>query len=107
MKLAIYAASSRMGGATYLQNILPELRHQLAVQHQIIDWKPEAATSNNAKAEGIVVQPKRLIVERSNAWINQCRVLWKNCEGLLSTSEAKIKSAPFAYSYGGWLDPFY
>ncbi len=44
-----------------------------------------------AQKSGFTVIPKRWIVERTNAWINQCRVLWKNCEGLLSTSEAKIK----------------
>ena len=40
---------------------------------------------------GFVVIKKRWIVERTNAWINQCRVLWNNCEGLLRTSEAKIR----------------
>ena len=40
---------------------------------------------------GFVVVKKRWIVERTNAWLNQCRVLWKNCEGLLRTSEAKIR----------------
>lgn len=41
--------------------------------------------------QGFVVVKKRWIVERTNAWINQCRALWKNCEGLLRTSEAKIR----------------
>ena len=32
------------------------------------------------------VIPKRWVVERSFAWINHCRRLWKNCEGTLRTS---------------------
>jgi transposase len=33
-----------------------------------------------------VVLPKRWIVERSFAWIDKCRRLWKNCERLLQNS---------------------
>jgi transposase len=51
--------------------------------------------SKEEKAEqglsGFVVTPMRWIVERSNAWMEKCRVLWKNCERQLSTSVAKIK----------------
>ena len=32
------------------------------------------------------VLPKRWIVERSFAWINKCRRLWKNCELKLQNS---------------------
>jgi transposase len=32
------------------------------------------------------VLPKRWIVERSFAWLEKCRRLWKNCERYLSTS---------------------
>lgn len=32
------------------------------------------------------VMPKRWIVERSFAWIDKCRRLWKNCERKLNTS---------------------
>lgn len=32
------------------------------------------------------VIPKRWIVERSFAWLEKCRRLWKNCERLLNTS---------------------
>ena len=34
------------------------------------------------------VIPKRWVVERSFAWLEKCRRLWKNCERLLSTSLA-------------------
>lgn len=33
-----------------------------------------------------VVLPKRWIVERSFAWLEKCRRLWKNCERKLATS---------------------
>ena len=32
------------------------------------------------------VIPKRWVVERSFAWLEKCRRLWKNCERLLNTS---------------------
>jgi len=33
-----------------------------------------------------VVIPKRWVVERSNAWLEKFRRLWKNCEGKIHTS---------------------
>jgi transposase len=36
------------------------------------------------------VMPKRWIVERSFAWLEKCRRLWKNCERKLHTSEQFI-----------------
>jgi transposase len=32
------------------------------------------------------VMPRRWIVERSFAWLEKCRRLWKNCERKLNTS---------------------
>ena len=32
------------------------------------------------------VMPKRWVVERSFAWLEKCRRLWKNCERKLNTS---------------------
>ena len=37
-----------------------------------------------------VVLPKRWVVERSFAWLEKCRRLWKNCERKLSTSRHMI-----------------
>ena len=37
-----------------------------------------------------VVIPKRWIVERSFAWLEKCRRLWKNCERYLSTSHHMV-----------------
>ena len=36
------------------------------------------------------VIPKRWVVERSFAWLEKCRRLWKNCERHLHTSEQFI-----------------
>jgi transposase len=39
------------------------------------------------------VLPKRWIVERSFAWLDKCRRLWKNCERKLHTSIQMVKLA--------------
>ena len=39
------------------------------------------------------VIPQRWVVERSFAWLEKCRRLWKNCERKLSTSLAMIELA--------------
>ena len=36
------------------------------------------------------VIPQRWVVERSFAWLEKCRRLWKNCERLLSTSYSMV-----------------
>jgi transposase len=40
-----------------------------------------------------VVIPKRWVVERSFAWLEKCRRLWKNCERLTASSVAMIQLA--------------
>ena len=40
-----------------------------------------------------VVIPKRWIVERSFGWLDKCRILWKNCERLLSSTLSFVKFA--------------
>ena len=42
------------------------------------------------------VIPKRWVVERSFAWLEKCRRLWKNCERALNTSLQFIRFAFFA-----------
>ena len=39
-----------------------------------------------------VVLPKRWVVERSFAWLEKCRRLWKNCERKLNTSLQMVGS---------------
>jgi transposase len=40
-----------------------------------------------------VVMPKRWVVERSFAWLEKCRRLWKNCERKLNTSLQMVNLA--------------
>lgn len=40
-----------------------------------------------------VVLPKRWVVERSFAWLEKCRRLWKNCERKLNTSSQFVHLA--------------
>ena len=40
-----------------------------------------------------VVIPKRWVVERSFAWLEKCRRLWKNCERLAASSLAMMQLA--------------
>ena len=76
-----------------IEKIEPELssRIKIEIAEKITPQRRAAAKAENPAKQGFVVIAKRWIVERTNAWINQCRVLWKNCEGLLRTSEAKIR----------------
>lgn len=76
-----------------LAQIDPLLRQRLKIELADKPTPQQRAVSKqeNPSKQGFVVIKQRWIVERTNAWINQCRGLWKNCEGLLRTSEAKIR----------------
>lgn len=52
---------------------------------QILGAKVEIAKRNDLHKFTVI--PKRRIVERSFAWLEKCRRLWKNCERKLHTSE--------------------
>jgi transposase len=39
---------------------------------------------------GFQVLPMRWVVERSNAWMDKCRRMWKNCERTIMSAEAMI-----------------
>lgn len=54
-----------------------------AVKH-LLGASVEIAKRNDLHC--FVVMPKRWIVERSFAWLEKCRRLWKNCERKLNTS---------------------
>ena len=76
-----------------IEKLEPRLRKCLKIElsAKITPAQKVASKQENPAKQGFVVIAKRWIVERTNAWINQCRVLWKNCEGLLVTSETKIR----------------
>lgn len=76
-----------------IEKIEPQLAERLKIEisEKMTPARRAAETANKPVKKGFVVIKWRWIVERTNAWINQCRVLWKNCEGLLKTSETKIR----------------
>jgi transposase len=78
---------------TAIEKIEPPLSNRIKIEmsEKIRPERRAAAKREKPTKQGFVVIKKRWIVECTNAWINQCRVLWKNCEGLLRTSEAKIR----------------
>lgn len=67
------------------------MRIKLKLAEKVTPAQRLAAQADHPAKQGFVVLKKRWLVERTNAWINQCRVLWKNCEGILKTSETKIR----------------
>jgi len=44
------------------------------------------AVAKRNELHTFTVMPKRWVVERSFAWLEKCRRLWKNCERKLNTS---------------------
>ena len=46
----------------------------------------EVEIAKRSELHKFVVIPKRWVVERSFAWLEKCRRLWKNCERKLETS---------------------
>ena len=52
--------------------------------HDMLGATVEIAKRNELHI--FVVMPKRWVVERSFAWLEKCRRLWKNCERKLNTS---------------------
>jgi transposase len=75
------------------EKIEPLLREKIAIEllAKITPQQRAESKEENSAKQGFVVIVKRWIVERTNAWINQCRVLWKNCEGSIQTSQTKIR----------------
>jgi transposase len=55
---------------------------------QILGAAVEVAKRNELHKFAVI--PKRWIVERSFAWLEKCRRLWKNCERKLRTSHQFI-----------------
>lgn len=72
----------------HLQAICPDILSKVAIE---IAPKMSPEQKQEEGVSGFVVVHKRWIVERSNAWLEKCRLLWKNCESKLTTSVAEIK----------------
>lgn len=69
---------------TDLKKIYPQILTKIRIK---VTPKPTKDPNN----PGFKPVHKRWVVERTNAWSEKCRVLWKNCEKLISTSVAKIQ----------------
>lgn len=52
--------------------------------HQILGASVEVAKRSELHTFAVI--PQRWVVERSFAWLEKCRRLWKNCERKLNTS---------------------
>jgi len=50
----------------------------------------EVEVAKRSELHKFAVIPKRWVVERSFAWLDKCRRLWKNCERKLHTSQQMI-----------------
>ena len=71
-----------------LKLIYPQISSKIKIE---ISPKVSREEKEKQGISGFVVIYKRWIVERSNSWMEKCRLLWKNCEAKLTTSVAEIK----------------
>ena len=69
---------------TELKKIYPQIMTKIRIE---ITPKPTKDSNN----PGFKPVHKRWVVERTNSWSEKCRVLWKNCEKLITTSIAKLQ----------------
>jgi transposase len=66
-----------------LQKIYPQIFTKIRIK---ITPKP----TTNKENPGFKPVHKRWVIDRTNAWVEKCRILWKNCEKLIETSVAKL-----------------
>ena len=99
---AIHVTTADVAGRAGALAMFDQRRGDLnRVQNVMVDGgytgKPFAAEVQNLLGASVevvkrnelhtfAVLPKRWVVERSFAWLEKCRRLWKNCEGKLNTS---------------------
>ena len=50
----------------------------------------EVEVAKRSELHKFAVIPKRWVVERTFAWLDKCRRLWKNCERKLHTSQQMV-----------------
>lgn len=85
---ALEALSRHKETLTQVQNILADASYSgdnfaRAVQ-ELLGCTVEIVKRNELHTFAVI--PKRWVVERSFAWLEKCRRLWKNCERDLNTS---------------------
>ena len=64
-------------------------KFKAAIQ-SILGETVDVTVAKRSELHTFAVIPQRWIVERSWAWLEKCRRLWKNCERKLSTSKQMI-----------------
>ena len=92
---AIKMFTDKKENFTSLKNILADggytgEKFKIAVK-DILECPVETVKKNELHTFKVI--PKRWIVERSFAWLEKCRRLWKNCERKLETSLQMINIA--------------
>jgi len=85
---ALIALSGAKENLTAVKNILADGGYSgekfAASVKNLLGARVEIAKRN--ELHKFVVMPKRWVVERSFAWLEKCRRLWKNCERKTNTS---------------------
>ena len=78
----------RRDGLSQVQNVLADGGYTGKPFAAAVKSRLEATVEvvKRNKLHTFVVMPKRWVVERSFAWLEKRRRLWKNCEGKLNTS---------------------
>ena len=71
-----------------LQEIYPQIMTKIRFQ---LAPKPTKAEKEAQGKSGFVAIPVRWIIERSNAWVERCKILLKNCERTLKNANTKLK----------------
>lgn len=71
-----------------LQKVYPQVMTKIRFQ---LAPKPTKAEKEAQGKSGFVVIPVRWIIERSNAWVERCKILLKNCERTLRNANTKLK----------------
>lgn len=76
----------------YIENEIVKLYPEI-LSKIVIEIAPKMSPEEKKEKglTGFIVVHKRWIVERSNSWMEKCRLLWKNCASKLTTSVADIK----------------
>ena len=70
-----------------LQDVYPQIMTKIRFERSP---KPSKAQKEAQGKSGFVPVATRWIVERSNAWVERCKSLMKNCEWTLDNARAKL-----------------
>ena len=85
---ALIAIDRNINNLTHVQKVLTDGGYTGETFAAAIKEKLQAdvQVAKRSELHTFAVIPQRWIVERSFAWLDKCRRLWKNCERKLNTS---------------------